>query len=272
VRDEVTVIALPMVESDWDDYVSTKGRDLGGAACAHTESPIVFYNGANFIGGAEGFVQWVADQYEYEDKTPASVYQDIASAEYDAHLRSLGHQFVYMDVTVGEGDAERVVFELFSDVCPKTCENFRALCTGERGTAALPDEGKVDLTYERCMFHRVVKGGWVQGGDIVSGAGDGGFSIYGEDFPDESFAVAHGGPGVLAMANCGPHTNASQFFVSLRALDFMNKNAVAFGRVVSGMGAIRRLAAVETENERPTVPCRVAACGQLALASEEQKE
>ena len=108
--------------------------------------------------------------------------------------------------------------------------------------------------------------------DIVRGAGDSGYSIYGEDFPDESFAVEHDGPGVLAMASCGPHTNASQFFVSLRSLGFMNKNAVAFGRVVSGMGLFRKLSVVETENERPTVPCRVVSCGQLALAAEEQKE
>ena len=264
VRDDVEVTSLPMVESEWEEYCVATGRELGGAACAHSESPLVFYNGTNYVGGAAAFVQWMADQYDYEDKTPPAEYQQLADREYDEHLTSLGHQFAFLDFTVGDGgEPERVVFELYSDVCPKTCENFRALCTGERGTADAGEAGQVKLTYEGSPIHRVLKGGFIQGGDIVSGAGDGGYSIYGAEFPDECFGVPHSSAGVLGMANDGVHTNASQFYISLGPLTWMDAKAVAFGRVISGMRTVRRIAGLDTQNERPVEKVVVAACGQL---------
>merc|ERR1711865_507900 len=195
----------------------------------HSSSPIVYYNGCNYIGGLAEFLDWVAKRFEYEDQTAANLYKGIAEAQFDKYLASLGHQFVYFDVAVGETPARRVTFELYSDVAPKTCENFRALCTGEKGTS-----DKTKLHYKDNLFHRVVKNGWVQGGDIVSSdcAGDGSISIYGDTFPDESFAVKQNGPGVLSMANCGAHTNGSQFLVSLRSLDWLDTQVVAFGRVI----------------------------------------
>lgn len=283
VREDVEVTSLPMVESEYEEYRVATGRELGGAACAHSEGALVFYNGTNYVGGAAAFVQWMADQYDYEDKTPAAEYQQLADREYDEHLTSLGHQFAFLDFAIGDegGDAERVVFELYSDVCPKTCENFRALCTGERGSADTGGEagqGQVKLSYEGSPIHRVLKGGFIQGGDIVSGAGDGGHSIYGAEFPDESFGVPHSSAGVLAMANDGVHTNASQYYITLNPLSWMDAKAVAFGRVISGMRTVRRIAALETRNERPVQSVKVAACGQLVPkgsgggGGEEEKE
>lgn len=268
VRTEITGDIVEMVEAEWDYYVEEKGRELASlgasAAYEHSTSPIVYYNGSNYIGGLAEYVDWVAKTYEYEDETQSSVYEELAKKEYDKYLTSTGNQFVYFDVAVGEAEPKRVTFQLYSDILPKTCENFRALCTGEKGVA-----NKTTLHYKNNLFHRVVKNGWVQGGDIVSKgcAGDGQCSIYGDTFPDESFAVKLNGPGILAMSNNGVHTNGSQFFISLRALEWLDTQTVAFGRVISGMDVVREISATDTMNERPAEDCKIVDCGQITLGT-----
>lgn len=272
VRAEITGDIVEMVEAEWDYYIEEKGRELAAlgadGAYEHSTSPIVYYNGCNYIGGLAEYLDWVAKRYEYEDQTAPALYTRFAKKEYNNYLASLGHQFVYFDVAIGGNAARRVTFELYSDIAPKTCENFRALCTGEKGTA-----NKVKLHYKNNLFHRIVKGGWVQGGDIVSSdcAGDGSVSIYGDTFPDESFAVKQNGPGILSMANSGAHTNGSQFFVSLRSLEWLDTQVVAFGRVISGMDVLRDLGATETENERPTEDCKIVDCGEIKPGKKAEK-
>ena len=117
------------------------------------------------------------------------------------------------------------------------------------------------------MFHRVVPGGWIAGGDVAGGKGDGGRSIYGDTFEDETFSVNFDGPGVLAMASKGPHTNGSQFFITCAALPWLNTKAVAFGRVVRGMGVVRRVEATPCVNERPEEPVKVDKSGIVDLTS-----
>ncbi|EDQ91721.1 uncharacterized protein MONBRDRAFT_14262, partial [Monosiga brevicollis MX1] len=119
-----------------------------------------------------------------------------------------------------------LVCQLFSDVVPKTCQNFKGLCAGTK-----VDGGFGTLTYKDSVFHRIQPRGWVQGGDIVDGAGDGGRSIFGDTFEDENFAILHDRRGRLGMANNGLHSNASQFFISFSALEWMNTKYVAFGYV-----------------------------------------
>jgi peptidyl-prolyl cis-trans isomerase-like 6 len=262
---EVDLECVGMVETEWTEYINAKGRELGGEAYTHQKSPIVYYNGCNYVGGIAEYVEWVAKRYEYEDTTKPVLYERLASREYTSYLHDTGHQFVFLNIAIGKAKPQRVTLELYSDVAPKTCENFRALCTGEKGETEAGDN-KVKLHYLNNLFHRIVKGGWVQGGDIVSKdcAGDGGHSIYGETFPDESFAVKQTGSGILAMANCGVHTNASQFIISLQKLEWLDTKMVAFGRVITGMAAIHEVAAVQTENERP-VPdkeCKIVGCGE----------
>jgi len=254
----------------WFYYIEEKGRDLAALgskeAYDHKGSPIIYYNGCNYIGGLAEYLDWVAKKYEYEDETPLNLYEQVAKKEYDKYLQGLGYQYVYFDIAIGEEKPQRVTFQLFNDVCEKTCENFRALCTGEKGTA-----GKTTLHYKGNKFHRIVKNGWVQAGDIVTSdcAGDGSQSIYGGDglFPDECFAHKMDSPGILAMANNGANSNGSQFFISLRSLDWLDAKAVAFGRVISGMDVIRDLGATDTQNERPIDDCVIVDCGQTIFGA-----
>eukprot|EP00434_Breviolum_minutum_P005278 symbB.v1.2.004653.t1/scaffold268.1/size246746/4 len=144
---------------------------------------------------------------------------------------------VFLDIEVAGHPAARVTCELFTDLVPKTAENFRCLCTGEKGfsTAGKP------LHLKGNAFHRVVPGFAVQGGDITRGDGTGGESVWGGTFDDESFDLSHDAPGLLSMANRGPNTNNSQFFILTKACPKLDLKHVIFGRVLEGMSTIRRI-------------------------------
>lgn len=148
-----------------------------------------------------------------------------------------GRPRVFLDIQVGGQAIGRIVVELFSDIAPRTAENFRALCTGEKG---LGEKGK-PLHYKSCIFHRVVPNFMIQGGDITKGDGTGGESIYGPSFMDESFLLKHSAPGFLSMANSGPNTANSQFFILTKPKPSLNGRHVIFGRVVEGMEVVTRV-------------------------------
>ncbi|TPX68557.1 hypothetical protein SpCBS45565_g03103 [Spizellomyces sp. 'palustris'] len=148
--------------------------------------------------------------------------------------------------------------ELFKDVVPRTAENFRQLCTGEYKRNGIPQG------YKGCHFHRVIKDFMVQGGDFLKGDGTGSMSIYGERFEDENFGLKHSGPGLLSMANSGPNSNGSQFFITCAKCDFLDGKHVVFGRLVDGLLTLRKIENVPTgPNNRPKLPVIISECGEM---------
>lgn len=168
---------------------------------------------------------------------------------------------VYFDISIGDKPAGRVTFELFADVVPKTAENFRALCTGEKGTGK---QGKA-LHYKGCRFHRVIQQFMCQGGDFTRGNGTGGESIYGEKFADENFQHKHTTPGLLSMANAGPNTNGSQFFLTTARTPWLDGKHVVFGAVVDGLDVVRIVESLGSESGATRTPIVIADCGQLRV-------
>ncbi|KAK2068288.1 hypothetical protein P8C59_002934 [Phyllachora maydis] len=177
-----------------------------------------------------------------------------AEAKKDARSR------VFFDITVGGRPAGRVVFELYNDVVPKTAENFRCLCTGEKG---MGKSGK-PLHYKGSLFHRVIKGFMIQGGDFTAGNGTGGEPIYGEKFEDESFEYKHEKPFLLSMANAGPGTNGSQFFITTVPTPHLDNKHVVFGHVISGKSVVRQVENLAVSGEKPTRAAVIADCGELS--------
>jgi len=151
---------------------------------------------------------------------------------------------VYFDISVGSAEPERMTFALYSDSVPKTAENFRALCTGEKGKAPNTD---TELCFKGCKFHRIIKGFMMQGGDFTNGDGTGGLSIYGSKFDDENFRDSHTKKGLLSMANSGPGTNGSQFFVTFKETPHLDGKHVVFGEVVDGFALLDKIENLSTD-------------------------
>jgi len=159
---------------------------------------------------------------------------------------------VFFDITFNDAPAGRIVFELFADVTPKTAENFRQLCTGEAG-----------FGYKGSGFHRVLPQFMCQGGDFTNHNGTGGKSIYGMKFADENFQLKHNTPGLLSMANAGPGTNGSQFFITTVQTPWLDGKHVVFGKVVEGMEVVKAMEAKGSQSVRPSAKITIADCGQL---------
>uniref|UniRef100_A0A1B6KG36 Peptidyl-prolyl cis-trans isomerase E n=1 Tax=Graphocephala atropunctata TaxID=36148 RepID=A0A1B6KG36_9HEMI len=174
------------------------------------------------------------------------------AVEEEASVKKHKNPQVYFDISIGKVNVGRIIMMLRSDVVPKTAENFRCLCTHEKGYG-----------YQGSSLHRIIPNFMCQGGDFTNHNGTGGRSIYGKKFDDENFTLKHTGPGILSMANSGPNTNGSQFFLCTNRTEWLDGKHVVFGHVMSGLDVIKKMEKCGTKSGLPTEKVVISACGEI---------
>ncbi|XP_011808276.1 PREDICTED: peptidyl-prolyl cis-trans isomerase-like 6 [Colobus angolensis palliatus] len=275
-------ILVPLQEFAWQQYLQEKKRELKNETWEYSSSVMSFVDG-QFLGDALDLQKWAHEVWDIVDIKPSALYDALTEDFSMKFLRDTKHDFVFLDICIDSSPIGRLIFELYCDVCPKTCKNFQVLCTGKAGFS----QRGIRLHYKDSIFHRIVQNGWIQGGDIVYGKGDNGESIYGptfeelygslkrsekrqkesrgvgkiEKYRDENFSVPHNKRGVLGMANKGRHSNGSQFYITLQATPYLDRKFVAFGQLIEGTEVLKQLELVPTENERPIHICRITDSG-----------
>ncbi|XP_024898210.1 peptidyl-prolyl cis-trans isomerase-like 6 isoform X2 [Pteropus alecto] len=237
-------IIVPLQEFAWYQYLQEKKRELKNEVWEYSSYVICFIND-QFLGDALDLQKWAHKVWDIVDFKPAALYDALAVDYSIKFLQDTKHDFVFLDISIGFYPIGKLIFEV--------------LCTGKAGFS----QSGVRLHYAGSIFHRLVQNGWLQGGDIVAGKGDGGESIYGPTFEDENFSIPHNKRGVLGMVNKGRHSNGSQFYITLQPTPYLDKKYVAFGQLVEGTEVLQRLELVPTENERPIQQCLIIGSGDI---------
>jgi peptidyl-prolyl cis-trans isomerase B (cyclophilin B) len=170
----------------------------------------------------------------------------------------------YFDIQIGNDPIKRVVFQLFDEDVPKTCRNFRYLCVNNIVSQNNNSDTIKKSSYDNTTFHRVIKDFMIQGGDITNSDGTGGYSMYGEKFNDENFNLKHNQPGILSMANAGPNTNNSQFFITTNETPWLDGKHVVFGIVIDGYDLIEKIQNIECDSEnKPLIQVTIVKSGLI---------
>ena len=252
----------------------------GGGSYGHKALHIVTRDGV-YIGDIKAFIEIAKYEYGIED---ADIANDIAFNRYSREetlnlLLANGRKAVFLDFaadtkkkkgTKDQTDDDipkygKVVIELFTEICPMACENFQKLCTGEAGVS----ETGIQLNYIGSPIHRIVQGGWIQGGDIVDGTGVNSIAAIGTNnkVRDESFSVDFGCPsgGIVGFSTSAPHSNGSQFFITLGPADWMNGKFVGIGRVIQGFDVLKKIEAAPCVNQKPSQMIYVENCGNYVI-------
>ncbi|XP_006881289.1 PREDICTED: peptidyl-prolyl cis-trans isomerase-like 6 [Elephantulus edwardii] len=251
-------VIIPLQEFAWDEYLQEQKRELKGETWEYSSYVICFIND-KFLGDSYELQKWARKMWDIVDVKPNALYEALTLDYSTKFLRDTKHDFVFLDIGINYYPIGRLIFELYCDACPRTCKNFQVLCTGKAGIS----QSGLKLHYKGSIFHRLVRNGWLQGGDIDSGRGDGGESIYGPTFEDENFSIPHNKRGVLGMANKGLHSNGSQFYITLQSTPYLDRKYVAFGQLIEGTHVLKQLESVPTENERPISLCVIMDSGDL---------
>lgn len=244
------------LEFNWNLYLQQQKSEWGEEAWSLDGTCVILLDG-QILGGLTQLVTWAHDKFGYVSERKAEDFETEARENYLKYITDENRRFVFFELNCDGKQMGKLVFELKTQLCPKSSDNFLKLCSGVSGK-----KGEVALCYQDSILHRMLPNGWVQGGDIVDGSGENSISALGVDvFEDESFAVPHDRRGVLGYANKGPHTNGSQFYITLQPTHWMDRTYVAFGQLVEGTDLLTTLESVETYNQRPKKEIRITKCG-----------
>lgn len=243
-----------LTDTDWETFLSEKKNSIRGEVWGFKSGTMTFVDG-QLIGNGDDFMRWAKEKFAMVDFRPPAFYEALANQAYKGYLDNVDREVVYIDLAHDKRPMGRMIFELYKDIVPDTVKNFVNILSA-----------KEEKKYVSSTIHRIVKNGWVQGGDFVNGSGAHSESFEGGKFCDENYAIKHERRGIIGMANDGPHTNGSQFYITFSPAPWMDAQYVAFGCLIEGMSVLDDIENIETYNERPKRPLNIQDCGLLKNA------